>query len=45
VEENAALKEAFEVLTLSADRGERLYVSTMEARRYPITATQWCALL
>jgi gamma-glutamyl hydrolase len=39
--ENKKLQEFFKVLSLSIDRGDRVYVSTMEAREYPITATQW----
>lgn len=39
--ENAALGEAFDVLTLSADRADQVYVSTIEGRRYPISGTQW----
>ena len=38
---NPALDEMFEVLTLSIDRQDEVYVSTMEARNYPISGTQW----
>ena len=41
VEENPKLKEFFDVLSLSADRGGQVYVSTFEGRQYPITGTQW----
>ncbi|KDD74766.1 hypothetical protein H632_c1088p1, partial [Helicosporidium sp. ATCC 50920] len=41
VDENPGLKDMFDVLTLSVDRGGRIYVSTMEAKKYPISATQW----
>ena len=40
-EENSRLREFFRVISLSLDKGGRPYVSTMEAWRYPITATQW----
>jgi hypothetical protein len=36
-----ALGAFFRVLSLSEDRDGAVYVSTMEARDYPITATQW----
>jgi gamma-glutamyl hydrolase len=39
--ENPALDKFFEVLTLSIDREKNVYVSTMEAKEYPISATQW----
>jgi gamma-glutamyl hydrolase len=39
--ENPPLDEFFRVLTLSNDRKKILYVSTMEAKEYPISATQW----
>ncbi len=38
---NPALNEFFDVLTLSIDRQDAVYVSTMEATHYPISATQW----
>lgn len=38
---NAALDDFFDVLTLSRDRDDKVYVSTMEAKKYPISATQW----
>lgn len=41
IDQNPKLKSFFDVLTLSADRGGAVYVSTMEARDYPITAVQW----
>ncbi|GFP78678.1 gamma-glutamyl hydrolase 2 [Phtheirospermum japonicum] len=31
----------FEILTTSADRNGKAYVSTMRARKYPVTAVQW----
>lgn len=40
-EENPRLKDFFKVLSLSMDRKGLPYVSTMEARKYPFTATQW----
>lgn len=39
--ENLRLDDFFEVLTLSIDRRKNVYVSTMEAKNYPISATQW----
>ncbi|KAI7836202.1 hypothetical protein COHA_009927 [Chlorella ohadii] len=41
VEENPRMKEFFDVLSLSVDRVGQVYVSTMEAKKYPISATQW----
>lgn len=38
---NPVLATMFDVLTLSRDRDDRVYVSTFEARDYPISATQW----
>ena len=38
---NPALNEFFDVLTLSIDRDDAVYVSTMESPHYPISATQW----
>eukprot|EP00884_Botryococcus_braunii_P017094 jgi/Botrbrau1/4068/Bobra.152_3s0024.1 len=35
------LKKEFEVLSLSTDPEGNVYISTMESRHYPITATQW----
>eukprot|EP00891_Asterochloris_glomerata_P004912 jgi/Astpho2/4912/Aster-05841 len=40
-DENPKLKEFAKVLSLSTDRGDRVYVSTFEARKYPIYGTQW----
>merc|ERR1712113_707136 len=40
-EGDAKLKEFFEVLSTNADTRGRRFVSTVEARRYPISATQW----
>ncbi|KAL3132824.1 hypothetical protein ABBQ38_006749 [Trebouxia sp. C0009 RCD-2024] len=39
--ENPLLQDFFKVLSLSADRDERIYISTIEAHKYPVTATQW----
>eukprot|EP00890_Picochlorum_soloecismus_P001023 jgi/Picsp_1/1921/NSC_05387-R1_protein len=39
--ENPMLDEFFQVLTLSIDREKNVYVSTMEAKEYPFSATQW----
>ena len=38
---NPKLDEFFDVLTLSIDRQDEVYVSTMESTKYPISATQW----
>lgn len=35
------LKDFFSVLSLSIDNSGNPYISTIEARKYPITATQW----
>lgn len=40
-DENPSLNDFFQVLTLSTDRKKKLYVSTMESKEYPISATQW----
>jgi len=39
--ENPALEDFFKVLSLSIDKSGNPYVSTLEARNYPIVATQW----
>lgn len=39
--QNKRLKDFFKVLSLSLARDGLPYISTMEARKYPITATQW----
>ena len=41
VKDNAALSDFFKVVSLSIDKQGAPYVSTLEARAYPITATQW----
>ncbi|KAL4537262.1 hypothetical protein Ndes2526B_g04834 [Nannochloris sp. 'desiccata'] len=38
---NPGLNSFFDVLTLSIDRQDAVYVSTMESTHYPISATQW----
>merc|ERR1712050_649670 len=40
-EENARLKDFFEVLSTNEDVAGRAFVSTIEGRHLPITATQW----
>ncbi|KAK9908388.1 hypothetical protein WJX75_007144 [Coccomyxa subellipsoidea] len=35
------LKDFFVVTSLSSDKQGAVYISTMEARKYPVTATQW----
>lgn len=41
VQENPHVRELLDVLSLSVDRGGQVYVSTFEARDYPIYGTQW----
>lgn len=40
-EENPRLKDFFKVLSLSLDKAGLPYISTIEARAYPISASQW----
>ncbi|CAK7351885.1 unnamed protein product [Dovyalis caffra] len=40
-QENEYLSSFFEVLTTSADEDNQVYVSTVQARSYPVTAFQW----
>ena len=39
--ENPLLERFFKVISLSIDKSGNPYISTLEARQYPITATQW----
>ncbi|CAM0954571.1 unnamed protein product [Alopecurus aequalis] len=39
--ENYALSSFFRIITTSPDENGKVYVSTLEARKYPITCTQW----
>lgn len=39
--ENPKLSSFFTVLSLSLDKSGNAYISTLEAKRYPIFATQW----
>lgn len=39
--ENSKLEDFFKVISLSIDKSGNPYVSTLEARKYPIVATQW----
>uniref|UniRef100_N1QZX6 folate gamma-glutamyl hydrolase n=1 Tax=Aegilops tauschii TaxID=37682 RepID=N1QZX6_AEGTA len=39
--ENDALSSFFKILTISPDENGEVYVSTVEAQKYPITCTQW----
>ena len=41
IADNPKLLDLFKVLSLSVDRGGRVYVSSMEAKNFPITAVQW----
>ena len=41
VTENPRLSDFFAVVSLSLDKAGAPYVSTLEARDYPVTATQW----
>ncbi|KAL6493750.1 Gamma-glutamyl hydrolase 1 [Orobanche gracilis] len=36
-----SLSTFFEILTTTADSYDKVYVSTAQARRYPVTAVQW----
>jgi len=38
---NAALRDFFTVLSTNEDRQGKVFVSTIESKKYPITATQW----
>ncbi|KAH6795615.1 hypothetical protein C2S51_036601 [Perilla frutescens var. frutescens] len=38
---NKRLCSFFKILTTSADEDGKVYVSTVQARRYPVTAVQW----
>lgn len=38
---NQRLSSFFDILTTSADRDNKVYVSTAQAQQYPITAFQW----
>lgn len=38
---NGALSSFFRVLTTSPDKNNEIYVSTVEGRKYPVTAVQW----
>lgn len=40
-EETPSLTSFFEVLTTSTDEDDAVYVSTVQARNYPVTAFQW----
>ncbi|XP_047094917.1 gamma-glutamyl hydrolase 1-like [Lolium rigidum] len=39
--ENGALSSFFRILTTSPDENGEVYVSTVDAQKYPITCTQW----
>lgn len=39
--DNPKLSSFFDVLSLSIDKSGKPYVSTLESKKYPITATQW----
>lgn len=39
--ENGALSSFFRILTTSPDENGEVYVSTVQAQKYPITCTQW----
>lgn len=40
-EESDRLRDFFNVISVTADRDGSFYASTMEAQKYPVTATQW----
>ncbi|KAH9608344.1 hypothetical protein KSS87_002052 [Heliosperma pusillum] len=41
LEDNQHLSSFFRILTISADRDDKVYVSTAQAQHYPVTAFQW----
>ncbi|KAJ9183014.1 hypothetical protein P3X46_006934 [Hevea brasiliensis] len=41
LQENQDLSSFFKILTTSADADDKVYVSTVEAHNYPVTAFQW----
>ncbi|KAL6610510.1 hypothetical protein ACP70R_040479 [Stipagrostis hirtigluma subsp. patula] len=41
MEENDALSSFFKILTTSPDENGKVYVSTVQAHKYPIICTQW----
>ncbi|KAL8505634.1 hypothetical protein ACS0TY_016754 [Phlomoides rotata] len=40
-QENKKLRSFFKIITTSVDENDERYVSTVQARRYPVTAVQW----
>ncbi|KAI3466033.1 hypothetical protein Pfo_022696 [Paulownia fortunei] len=40
-QKNKSLCSFFKILTTSGDEDDKVYVSTVQARRYPVTAVQW----
>ncbi|PWA53287.1 Peptidase C26 [Artemisia annua] len=40
-QENMHLSNFFKILTTSTDKDNKVYVSTVQSRRYPVTAVQW----
>ncbi|GLT72426.1 hypothetical protein SLA2020_443630 [Shorea laevis] len=40
-QENPDLSSFFKILTTSADKNDKVYVSTVQAHSYPVTAFQW----
>lgn len=38
---NEALSSFFRILTTSPDKNKKVYVSTIEGRKYPVTGVQW----
>ncbi|KAL3631477.1 Gamma-glutamyl hydrolase 2 [Castilleja foliolosa] len=40
-QKSKSLCSFFEILTTSADHDDKVYVSTMKAHKYPVTAVQW----
>ncbi|GJS89835.1 gamma-glutamyl hydrolase 2-like protein [Tanacetum coccineum] len=40
-QENMHLSNFFKILTTSNDKDNKVYVSTVQSRRYPVTAVQW----
>ncbi|KAI3702772.1 hypothetical protein L6452_28524 [Arctium lappa] len=40
-QENKNLSDFFKILTTSTDEDNKVYVSTVQSQRYPVTAVQW----
>ncbi|KAK1326892.1 Gamma-glutamyl hydrolase [Acorus calamus] len=40
-EENSALSNFFKILTTSVDEDDKVYITTVKAKMYPVTGFQW----